>query len=141
MLDRDLDDAASSLRENIAGAMKNVPPDVPPPVTQKPDPAADPTPSPVLAAEATRPPFTRRDATPSAPRPFPTARAHFGHIRLLGRYTEGLAKEHGTPLIPSHQLDRTVSETLEHILSAVIGEKDTTAETKAASNDEGAKTR
>ena len=53
LLDRDLDDAASSVREKVAGAMKNVPPEVLPPVIQKADPDADPIMSIVLATKTT----------------------------------------------------------------------------------------
>src|SRR3954464_12512190 len=42
LLDRDLDDAANNVREKVAGAMKNVPPELLPPVIQKADPDADP---------------------------------------------------------------------------------------------------
>ena len=42
LLDTDLNDAANSVREKVAGAMKNVPPQVLPPVIQKADPDADP---------------------------------------------------------------------------------------------------
>src|SRR4029077_12827943 len=42
VLERDLEDAANSVREKIAGAMKNVPPQVLPPIIQKADPDATP---------------------------------------------------------------------------------------------------
>ena len=42
MLERDLEDAANSVREKVAGAMKNVPPQVLPPIIQKADPDATP---------------------------------------------------------------------------------------------------
>jgi len=42
LLDTDLNDAANSVREKVAGAMRNVPPQVLPPVIQKADPDADP---------------------------------------------------------------------------------------------------
>lgn len=38
VLDRDLDDAANSVREKVSGAMRNLPPQVLPPVVQKADP-------------------------------------------------------------------------------------------------------
>jgi HAE1 family hydrophobic/amphiphilic exporter-1 len=41
VLERDLDDAANSVREKVAGAMKNVPPEVLPPIVQKADPDAE----------------------------------------------------------------------------------------------------
>jgi HAE1 family hydrophobic/amphiphilic exporter-1 len=51
LLERDLDDAANSVREKVAGAMKNVPPEVLPPVIQKADPDADPIMSIVLSSK------------------------------------------------------------------------------------------
>ena len=53
LLERDLDDAANSVREKVAGAMRNVPPEVLPPIIQKADPDADPIMSIVLAARST----------------------------------------------------------------------------------------
>src|SRR6478672_4509218 len=41
VLERDLDDAANNVREKVAGAMRNVPPEVLPPVIQKADPDAE----------------------------------------------------------------------------------------------------
>ena len=42
LLEADLDDAANTVREKVAGAMRAVPPEVLPPVIQKQDPDADP---------------------------------------------------------------------------------------------------
>ena len=53
LLDRDLDDAANSVREKVAGAMRRVPPEVLPPVIQKQDPDADPIMSLVLSGTST----------------------------------------------------------------------------------------
>src|SRR3954469_1567322 len=53
VLERDLDDAASSVREKVAGAMKKVPPEVQPPIIQKADPDADPIMSLVLSSKTT----------------------------------------------------------------------------------------
>src|SRR3954462_3209177 len=53
LLDRDLDDAANNVREKVAGAMKNVPPEVLPPIIQKADPDADPIMSLVLSSKGT----------------------------------------------------------------------------------------
>jgi 2-phosphoglycerate kinase len=78
--------------------------------------------------EAHRGHFYIREVQTDGNRPFERYREDFDDIRLLGHYIERLAKEHGTPIIHSHELDRTVSETLEHILGAVIGEKDAGAE-------------
>ena len=48
LLERDLDDAANTVREKVAGAMRSVPPQVLPPVIQKQDPDADP----IMSADA-----------------------------------------------------------------------------------------
>ncbi len=42
VLERDLEDAANTVREKVAGAMRRVPPEVLPPIVQKADPDADP---------------------------------------------------------------------------------------------------
>src|SRR5882724_2287278 len=42
LLERDLEDAANTVREKVAGAMRNVPSEVLPPIIQKQDPDADP---------------------------------------------------------------------------------------------------
>ncbi len=52
MLERDLDDAANTVREKVAGAMRNVPPEVLPPIIQKHDPDADPIMSIVLSGKS-----------------------------------------------------------------------------------------
>ena len=52
VLDRDLDDAASSVREKVSGAMRNLPPQVLPPVVQKADPDADPVITLVLSSDS-----------------------------------------------------------------------------------------
>src|ERR1051325_4151675 len=51
LLERDLDDAANTVREKVAGAMRNVPPEVLPPVIQKQDPDADPIMSIVISGK------------------------------------------------------------------------------------------
>jgi len=53
LLGRDLDDAANTVREKVAGAMRNVPPEVLPPVIQKQDPDADPIMSLVVSGKGT----------------------------------------------------------------------------------------
>ncbi|MDR1990097.1 MAG: efflux RND transporter permease subunit [Acidobacteriaceae bacterium] len=50
-LDVDLEDAANNVREKVAGAMRNVPPEVLPPVIQKADPDASPIMSLVLTSK------------------------------------------------------------------------------------------
>lgn len=73
--------------------------------------------------EAHRSHFYVREVQTDGNRPFDKYRDNFDDIRLLGHYIEELAAEHGTPVIHSHQLDRTVAETLETILAAVIGKQ------------------
>ena len=53
LLGRDLDDAANTVREKVAGAMRNVPPEVLPPVIQKQDPDADPIMGLVVSGKST----------------------------------------------------------------------------------------
>ncbi len=53
VIEQDLDDAANSVREKVAGAMRNVPPEVLPPIIQKADPDADPIMSLVLSSKTT----------------------------------------------------------------------------------------
>ncbi|MEO8257539.1 MAG: efflux RND transporter permease subunit [Acidobacteriota bacterium] len=52
LLGRDLDDAANTVREKVAGAMREVPPEVLPPVIQKQDPDADPIMSLIVSAKS-----------------------------------------------------------------------------------------
>lgn len=68
--------------------------------------------------------FYIREVQTDGTRPFEKYRGNFGNIRLLGEYIEDLAREHGIPVIHSLQLDRTVADTLEHIVNAVIGEEE-----------------
>jgi len=53
LLEKELDDAANSVREKVAGAMRLVPPEVLPPIIQKQDPDADPIMTLVLSGKAT----------------------------------------------------------------------------------------
>jgi 2-phosphoglycerate kinase len=67
-------------------------------------------------------------------------RANFTNIRMLGTYIEELAEEHDIPVVHSQQLDRTVAETLEHVLDAVIGAKaDRCGKKRAAAKKRGGK--
>src|SRR5206468_2677762 len=50
VLERDINDAANDVREKVAGALKNVPPQLLPPVIQKVDPDSDPVMSIVLSS-------------------------------------------------------------------------------------------
>jgi HAE1 family hydrophobic/amphiphilic exporter-1 len=53
LLERDLDDAANTVREKVAGAMRNVPSEVLPPIIQKQDPDADAIMSMMLSGKST----------------------------------------------------------------------------------------
>ena len=48
---------------------------------------------------------------------------NFADIRVLGTYIEGLARERGIPVIYSHQLDRTISDVLETIVTAAMDDR------------------
>lgn len=64
--------------------------------------------------------FYMRDAQTKGTRPNERYRTSFANIRLLGRYIEDLAREHGIPVVYSHQFDRTVSDVLEHVVAAAM---------------------
>ena len=51
VLERDINDAANDVREKVSGAMRNLPPQVLPPVIQKVDPDSDPIMSVVLSSD------------------------------------------------------------------------------------------
>lgn len=72
--------------------------------------------------ESHRSHFYIREVQTDGDRPFEKYRANFDNIRLLGHYIEDLAREHGTPIVHSHQLDVTVAETLELIVNAATEE-------------------
>ncbi|MBN2248418.1 MAG: 2-phosphoglycerate kinase [Coriobacteriia bacterium] len=76
----------------------------------------------VTDEEAHRSHFYIREVQTEGTRPFERYRANFDNIRLLGHYVEDLAREHGVPVVYSHQLDRTVAEVLELVVDAVIRE-------------------
>lgn len=69
--------------------------------------------------DAHRSHFYIREVQTEGSRPLEKYRANFDNIRLLGHYIEGLAEEHDVPIVHSHQLDRTVAETLELVVTAV----------------------
>jgi 2-phosphoglycerate kinase len=77
--------------------------------------------------EAHRSHFYIREVQTEGTRPFERYRANFTNIRLLGRYIEDLASEHGIPIVHSHQLDRTVAEVLELIVETVIRQDEESA--------------
>lgn len=64
--------------------------------------------------------FYIRDVQTEGSRPLDRYRTNFHEIRVLGRYIEDLAREHGIPIIYSHQLDRTVADVLEHVVTEVF---------------------
>ncbi len=76
----------------------------------------------VTDEDAHRSHFYIREVQTEGMRPFERYRANFDNIRLLGHYVEDLAREHGVPVVYSHQLDRTVAEVLELVVDAVIRE-------------------
>ncbi|HEY3317458.1 MAG TPA: hypothetical protein VGK50_03435 [Coriobacteriia bacterium] len=73
--------------------------------------------------DAHRSHFYIREVQTDGARAFEKYRANFANIRLLGGYIEDLANEHGIPIVHSHQLDRTVADTLERVVNAVIGDE------------------
>jgi 2-phosphoglycerate kinase len=73
--------------------------------------------------DAHRSHFYIREVQTDGQRAFEKYRANFANIRLLGGYVEDLAKEHGISIVHSHQLDRTVADTLERVVNAVIGDE------------------
>jgi len=66
--------------------------------------------------------FYIREVQTEGTRPLERYRAGFESIRVLGTYIEDLAREHGIPVIYSHQLDRTVADVLEHVVTVAIEE-------------------
>src|SRR5215813_6437566 len=51
ILERDIESAAQDVREKVAGALRDLPPNILPPIVQKADPDADPVISIVVASE------------------------------------------------------------------------------------------
>jgi 2-phosphoglycerate kinase len=66
--------------------------------------------------------FYIREAQTHGTRPQRRYEDEFESIRVLGRYIEDLAREHDIPVIYSHQLDRTIADALETVVSAAIAE-------------------
>lgn len=64
--------------------------------------------------------FYIRELQTEGSRPMERYRSGFDDIRLLGRYIEDLAHEHGIKVIYSHQLDRTVADVLEYVVAQAI---------------------
>jgi len=70
--------------------------------------------------DAHRSHFYIREVQTDGTRPFERYRANFGNIRLLGDYIEDLCREHGIPVLVSHQLDLTVADVIEHVIDEVV---------------------
>jgi 2-phosphoglycerate kinase len=66
--------------------------------------------------------FYIREAQTHGTRPQRRYEDEFESIRLLGRYIESLAREHAIPVIYSHQLDQTIADVLESVVTAAIDE-------------------
>lgn len=64
--------------------------------------------------------FYIREMQTDGSRPMERYTSGFDDIRVLGRYIEDLAHEHGIKVIYSHQLDRTVADVLEYVVAAAI---------------------
>jgi 2-phosphoglycerate kinase len=71
--------------------------------------------------------FYIREVQTEGNRPMEKYRANFDNIRALGLYIEDLARQHDTPIVHSHQLDKTVAETLELIVTKATGQDTTGA--------------
>ena len=66
--------------------------------------------------------FYIREAQTHGTRPHRRYENEFDSIRVLGRYIEDLAREHDIPVIYTHQLDQTIADVLETVVSAAIDE-------------------
>ncbi|MDZ4169780.1 MAG: 2-phosphoglycerate kinase [Coriobacteriia bacterium] len=66
--------------------------------------------------------FYIREVQTEGTRPLERYRTGFKSIRTLGVYIEEMAREHDVPLIYSHQLDRTVADVLECVVTKAIDE-------------------
>lgn len=86
--------------------------------------------------EAHRSHFYIREVQTDGLRPFERYRANFDNIRMLGHYIEEQAQEHGIRVIYSHQLDRTVADTLEHVVNEVLLASHATSPTGAIEKEE-----
>jgi len=64
--------------------------------------------------------FYIRDVQTQGSRPLERYRKDFDSIRALGRYIEDMAFEHNVPVIYSHQLDHTVSDVLELVVTEAM---------------------
>jgi 2-phosphoglycerate kinase len=64
--------------------------------------------------------FYIREAQTEGSRPRERYISNFEDIRLLGTYIERLAGEHGIPVIYSHDLDRTIDDVLEYVITEAV---------------------
>jgi 2-phosphoglycerate kinase len=80
--------------------------------------------------------FYIREVQTEGARAFEKYRANFNNIRLLGEYIEDLAREHDIPIVHAHQLDRTVADTLERVVNAVIGDETPLSATSGTAREE-----
>ena len=64
--------------------------------------------------------FYIRDIQTQGSRPQGRYAKNFEDIRVLGHYIEEMAREHGVPVIHSHQLDRTIADVLEHVVTVAM---------------------
>lgn len=65
-------------------------------------------------------------------RPFQRYRENFGNIRRIGQYIEGLAGEHGVPVIMAYNFDVAVSAVLEEVIKRVMAPDEELKERRAA---------
>jgi 2-phosphoglycerate kinase len=68
--------------------------------------------------------FYIREAQTHGTRPHRRYEKGFDSIRVLGTYIEMLAREHDIPVIYSHQLDSTIADVLETIVTAAIDDEE-----------------
>jgi 2-phosphoglycerate kinase len=87
--------------------------------------------------DAHRSHFYIREVQTDGLRPFERYRTNFDNIRMLGHYIEEQAQEHGIRIIYSHQLDRTVADTLEHVVNEVLLASEGAPATGATEKEEG----
>jgi len=87
--------------------------------------------------DAHRSHFYIREVQTDGLRPFERYRTNFDNIRMLGHYIEEQAQEHGIRIIYSHQLDRTVADTLEHVVNEVLLASEGAPPTGATEKKEG----
>ena len=65
--------------------------------------------------------FYIRELQTEGSRPFERYRENFDSIRKIGEYIKSLALDYDIPIIPSHNLDLTITAVMEEILNQVLG--------------------